>query len=116
MAARDRISDGKYVVFKVDDFYCAVQGLFELWGKIEVGTIEDVVEQFVVQDATVIRDQDMLSATTLDAYADACLLVSDLLSGMDAAKDKVNDMMDRADFFKARAERARQSSIKKLPD
>lgn len=117
--ARDRIGDGKYVVFKVDEFYdfCVLiwnHAIDQMQDKVRDESIEDMAEPLVVMDATVLRDQDILTAPALNSYADAALTVYDLLDGMGYAL--ISHLHDRADFFRARAMRAQQHPNRKLPD
>lgn len=128
------IGDGKYVVFKVEDFFTmmGMLGLPPAWGEDGDGNtiggeldcavlaerITDVAKRHEVGDATVIRDQDVLSASTLDAYSDAALIVADILvMSQKGLKGKVVDgLLARAEFFRARAQRARECPNKKIPD
>src|SRR5215213_2608297 len=91
-----QLGDGKYVVFKVEDFY-AMMGKLALppvWGRdLDTGkvigenvdcsvlaeNITRVAKEHEVPDATVLRDQDILTAPALNSYADAALTVADLL-------------------------------------
>lgn len=113
--ARSRISDGKYVVFKVEEFY---QFCAQLWDKAfnqENTVIEDVAEPFVVPDATVLRDQDILTAPALNSYADAALTVHDILEGH-SPRQFLDSLQERAEFFRARAMRAQLATNRRLPD
>jgi hypothetical protein len=121
LKARDSISDGKYVVFKVNDFYSFCQ---ELWNSaFEDGTTTTPTIEYmalanqVLTDTTVIRDQDILSATVLDAYADAAMLAADVIGHLDGTiNPTVSILQERAEFFRARAERARNADFHKIPD
>lgn len=120
MRAREEISDGKYVAFKVDDFYKFCVQFHKAWsepGPTDV-RIEDIAAPFVILDHTVIRDQDMMAASTLDSYADACLLVSEIIgqAGLPESPQMVDHLVRQSEFFRGRALRARSSETKKIPD
>lgn len=126
-----QIGDGKYVVFKVGDFY-QMMGRLALppaWGvddsgKVVVGDIDcavlaeeitKVAKEMEVPDATVLRDQDILTAPALSSYADAALTVHDILEGH-SPQSFLDSLQKRAEFFRARAMRAQLATNRRLPD
>ncbi len=113
--ARSRVSDGKYVVFKIEDFYQFCTQLWDKAFKQENTVIEDVAEPFIVPDATVLRDQDILTAPALNSYADAALTVHDILEGH-SPQAFLDSLHKRAEFFRARAMRAQLATNRRLPD
>lgn len=125
-----QIGDGKYVVFKVEDFY-TMMGRLALppaWGvddnndviganldcAVLAEEITRVAKELEVPDATVLRDQDLLTAPALNAYADSALILHDLLAHY--RQGGFESLLDRCEFFRARAVRAQQHPNRKLPD
>lgn len=76
----------------------------------------DVVNRYAIPDATVIRDQDVFSASTLYAYSNSILSSVEVLEATGFYMDTINALRAKADFFAARAHRASQATNKKLPD
>lgn len=130
MAARDRISDGKYVVFKVEDFYEFARQMWENGWIHESIAVEDIAEPLVVMDATVLRDQDIFTPSALNAYADVILASIDIQVEVHAPpeanfnneeefsgwKKAIESLRTKAEFFKARALRASRADFRKVPD
>lgn len=105
------MEDEKFVVFKRDEF--------ESWASRAVPTfsMEVPVLPRGVDDAVVIRRQDMFAASALDTYADS-ISVAISVMGM-CSDDNVNGTVSRlqriADYFRAQAELARDTHGK-VPD
>lgn len=99
-------NDGKYVVFKLED-----------WERYDeyAGLPIDWIKGRALPDATVIRAQDKLSASTLNAYADAATLAGEVIEEAGGV-EMAQRLYERADFFRARAEWARNYPTKKFPD
>lgn len=116
MRQKDRIGDGKYVVFKVEEFYEFARELWNLGWDHDSSSVEEIAEPLVVMDATVLRDQDILTAPALNSYADAALTVADLLRHFHVNGEQYPTLIERADFFRARAMRAQQAPNRRLPD
>lgn len=105
------MDDEKFVVFKRDEF--------ERWASRAVHQLGlDVpLIPLAVDDAVVIRRQDMFAASALDTYADS-IAVAISVMGM-CSDDNVNGTVSRlqriADYFRAQAELARDTHGK-VPD
>lgn len=111
------MGDGKYVVFKL--------GEFNTWyNEVLKGTDVFLFEPPVaLDDATVIRAQDVFAAPALYAYANSILVALEamqaVVEGQLMGQGLVN-IVDRltavADYFHEAAVRAEQTDFKKLPD
>lgn len=106
--------DEKYIVFKREEWEKKMNALLlevpqEIVADVRAGAI---------QDATVIRCQDIFAAPALSAYADAItttLEITDLFP-REANGQVRAALLKSADFFRDRAEEARGWPSKKLPD
>jgi hypothetical protein len=95
------MEDSKYVVFKKSEF-------LEWLDKVEkFGTTVTPLD-----DATVIRGQDLFAAPALDVYS-ASIAIALKFSDMDETKRK--ELRITADYFHERAEESREIAFK-TPD
>lgn len=126
----------KYIVFKWSDFY-EMMGKLALppyFGQTSSGRkemagkhwdcapiaeeIDKTAKQYALDDAVVIRRQDVFAAPALEAYANAiqCLIEAIDLVPYDADLDKSKQSLrDIADYFHDQADRSYMIQ-RKLPD
>jgi len=100
----------KYVVFKREDWEQFCQGMGEDGVHYEGGAgiyITDLADR-KVEDATVLRDQDVFAGPALHSYAHSI--------GIAGALTNDPRLLSLADFFHTRALRADECPAKKLPD
>lgn len=97
----------KYIVFKREEF--------EEWVEDEIGLLEaDPPLPQEIEDAVVIRRQDMFAPSAFDAYAKA--VAAALLVPSAYANDKTTETLRRiADYFHQQAELA-WTTRRKIPD
>jgi len=119
------MKDDKYITFKRSEFY-QMMGELALppWqvGDDLLGSeadcapiakrIEEVAETICLQDATVIRGQDLFAAPALDAYA-AMIAIVMKFGGMTPETRK--ELQQAADYFHDRANESRDIAFK-TPD
>jgi len=93
----------KYVVFKKDDFDALMDESPEadFWG-------------CQLDDAVVIRLQDVFAQSALFAYASAIRTTIEILEAM--GMDAPAQMSETADYFMRMGEKAGKHPIKKVPD
>lgn len=105
-------TESKYIVFKREDF-------FNVLGRstngelkpLELFKIEDINE---LDDAVVIRTQDVFAAPALDTYSNS---ISVALTVMSYTQGNPNPELSKiADYFHERAVEAWERQDKKLPD
>lgn len=103
----------KYVVFKREDV--------ESWGH-ELATKTNLLEK-VVEDAVVIRRQDVFAPPALDAYANLITAAISIfvdsggfVPGADPEPESVKRLREIADYFHEQSEQAYADSSRKLPD
>lgn len=128
------IGDGKYVAFKLEDFY-EMMGQLALppaWGSDESGAviggnldcavlaerITEVAKMYEVPDGTVLRAQDIFTAPALFSYVNAIRVALELLGATHKGlrTQEVERLEELADFFFGRAVMAQESTVKKIPD
>jgi hypothetical protein len=121
MVARETISDGKYVVFKVDDFYQFVINLWNThWSKDgDQTTVEEAAKPYVVMDGVVIRRQDVFAAPALYAYSNAILVAIEVMKSLDLQYGEMDEVIDhlmaKSDYFAMQAELSADTP-RKVPD
>jgi hypothetical protein len=115
------VEDTKYIVFKRHEFY-------ELMGKLQLPPgnenfssdedcaplakrILDECEGTALQDATVIRGQDLFAANALDVYANSIGITMQVMDN----RTKREALSKVADYFHQRAQQAHMIGYK-LPD
>lgn len=108
------LSDGKYVVFKVEQFEEMIRRVIESDVEgAEEEEIEGVINSYAIADSTVIRAQDIFSAPALYAYATAVSVAKMMMDGAHPYYPSLNRLEE---FFLERAEEAQKFGGKKLPD
>lgn len=112
--------DSKFIVFKRSDFN---DMLTLAHGQLTVTGATKVLEEGAVDDAVVIRRQDVFAPPALDAYANAIMAaveisleVSGHVGGIDEDPEPVKRLREIADYFHAQAEEAYANSQRKVPD
>ena len=99
----------KYVVFKSEDF--------DDWCR---GVADSDLDDLIIEDAVVIRLQDMFAAPALYSYANTIRTVTELLEKSSPLVPSSAAILDRlhgiADYFIGRALVADMMPTKKLPD
>lgn len=117
-SARYRISDGKYVVFKVENFYKFCNEYFRSIITNTTVTVEPIAEPLVVKDGTVIRAQDVFSAPALHAYANSILVALEMVKVVEGGSPTplTARLQAVADYFHGQAVKAEITDYKKLPD
>jgi len=117
------IGDVKYVTFKANDFAQLLNKLNSLiesgWAH-DGGEINKWVEDILVDDAVVIRRQDVFSPPAFDAYANSIMVTIEALNARGITHEGNNpSMVDRlgsiADYFHAQADMAWDTD-RKIPD
>ena len=119
----DEIRDEKYIVFKRDDW--------EAFLGEDLPAVEDLSVPEPIEDAVVIRRQDLFAASALDAYSDSIGVSIDVAESLRSrilaaakgrAPDEVRHLDDALkrlrgirDYFKAQADQARADGGK-IPD
>lgn len=109
-------SDNKYIVFKLEDFERNAPAIVKYSNLIES----------IVEDAVVIRRQDLFSPPALDAYANAIMATVEVLRGAwpendftsvngEEAQRTIVRLIDISDYFHEQAVLAWESK-RKLPD
>lgn len=104
------MTDEKYIVFKRKDF----QEFWERIGGSGAKGIDGVWENAPdpLQDATVIRGQDLFAAPALDSYANSIGVFVSLADPGDPRRDYLQSV---ADYFHRRADESRGIAFK-TPD
>lgn len=103
--------DSKYIVFKRED-----------WEQLQEESPECDSEQFILEDAVVIRLQDIFAESALFAYAAAIRTSIEILEETlkDANRPDTDPMIERltgiADYFMRQGEAASKHSHRKVPD
>lgn len=90
------MGDNKYIVFKREEFMAE-------------GTAAEV------EDAVVIRRQDIFAPPALDAYANAIAVVIEMSKGSSIDGHSIKTLQDIADYFADQAAKA-WTEQRKLPD
>jgi len=106
------MKDQKYVVFKREEFAKCMAALL-----VEVDpTIPADIASRSLNDAVVIRRQDIFAPPALDAYANAILVVVEglKLTGL-VTPGLLSDLTQVADYFHQQAKLAWETN-RKLPD
>jgi hypothetical protein len=97
----------KYIVFKRED-----------WDQLQQESPECDPEEFILEDAVVIRLQDIFAESALFAYAasirTSCEILEVALGDVDQAL--VDNLNETADYFMACGEQASKSLKRKIPD
>lgn len=103
--------DGKYVVFKKEEFD-------QWWGQGSVGgTKHNVPAPEFLDDTVVIRLQDVFAGPALAAYANSISVAIEAMRMDQPFNQEVIDHLQRvADYFSEQAEEAFANLTKKLPD
>lgn len=114
--------DEKYVVFKREDFDSLVNEISFLCscGRGRTETIENVIAKSLIDDAVVIRRQDVFAPPAFDAYANSIMVTIEALKERGITHEGNNpSMVDRlgaiADYFHAQADMA-WDTHRKIPD
>ena len=109
-------ADPKYFVFKRSEFF-EMMGGFLPKGDVDCAPIaQDMVsaaELYRIDDAVVIRRQDIFAPPALDAYANSMRIV---LEGMDPGDMRRSNLQKVADYFAGEAAEAWLNHDRKLPD
>lgn len=99
--------DSKYVVFKKAD-----------WEALQEESPENDPEAFILEDAVVIRLQDIFAESALFAYAasirTSCEILESTIGDVDQAL--VDNLNEIADYFMRCGEMASKSLHRKIPD
>lgn len=103
-------TEGKYVVFKRDEFDLWAAGYLEYLE--ETGDGEALPRQ--LQDCVVIRHDDVFAPTAFYSYAGVVQGTIEVLNAT-ADTSNVEKLREIADFFTAQAERAELTPNKHLP-
>lgn len=104
-------SDGKYVVFKVDEWDATCQ-------RYEVAQ-RDELEDASLGDCVVIRHQDVFAGPGLAAYANAVQTFIEAVEQLGtpiAQESYLGTMRDLRDYFMTQAQAAFEYPHKKVPD
>lgn len=119
------LDDGseKYVVFKVHEFLNflnKVNSLIDNGWAHDGGEIHKWMEDILIDDAVVIRRQDVFSPPAFDAYANSIMVTIEALKARGITHEGNNpSMVDRlggiADYFHAQADMAWDTD-RKIPD
>ena len=110
--------DEKYVVFKADVIYDFVQEC----RKEPLEEIDEAIEAWKVDDAVVIRRQDVFSPPALDSYANSILAAVEVLQNSyegglpPDVYGTVRRLRGIADYFHNQARDAWAGTEKKVPD
>lgn len=126
------VDDGKYIVFKRNEFYemMGLLGLPPYYGTTESGhneiagktwdsapiaeKIQVMAESVALPDAVVIRRQDVFAAPALEAYANAILCAMALAKGSSLEGASIAGLQDIADYFHEQAEKS-YGEMRKVP-
>ena len=103
------VIDGKYVVFKIKDLE-DLQTHFRQ--NRNFGPHLAAIMEKQLDDATVIRGQDLLAAPLLDSYVGMLAII---IKGGNLPPDQQANLLQVSDYFHQRAEEARDLGYK-LPD
>lgn len=109
--------DDKYIVIKRSD-WAEVKELLP-----SATNVMDPLEQMAIEDAVVIRRQDVFAPPALDAYSSAIQTAIELMAAVlpmdsdatEALADQVKELRGIADYFHSQAQEAWLSS-RKIPD
>ena len=105
------MADGKYVVFKADDWGILCKMMKEHFPEEDFDNASTYIG--TVHDAVVIRRQDMFAPAALHVYASSISMAAQLLISSDA--DKAQSLQRIADYFHEQATEA-EAEAWKLPD
>ena len=117
------VENEKYVVFKAKEFVNFLNRTNSLidngWAH-DGGEIEKWLEEILIDDAVVIRRQDVFSPPAFDAYANSIMVTIEALKARGITHEGNNpSMVDRlgniADYFHAQADMAWDTD-RKIPD
>lgn len=117
------IGEEKYLVFKGDEFVKLLDktnSLIDSGWAYDGGDLSKWVEEILVEDAVVIRRQDVFSPPAFDAYANSIMVTIEALRARGITHEGNNpSMIDRlgaiADYFHAQADMAWDTD-RKIPD
>jgi capsular polysaccharide biosynthesis protein len=103
--------DNKYLVYHLEDMERFVYDLPAGWLNDDFHWIKPI------QDAVVLRRQDLFASVALRAYAGAVLNALDVLDqlGMPSVVIKKR-LLEIADYFNAQADMAERDNSRKVPD
>ena len=113
----------KYVVFKTGEFVNLLEktnSLIDGGWAYDGGDLNKWVEEIMIDDAVVIRRQDVFSPPAFDAYANSIMVTIEALKARGITHEGNNpSMVDRlgsiADYFHAQADMAWDTD-RKIPD
>lgn len=113
--------DEKYIVFKRVDFAMLMNELYS-WNNLAWigGEINKRLDEILIEDAVVIRRQDVFSPPALDMYANSILTAIDALQSYGIMRDgnnptAIDRLHDIAAYFHNQAEMA-WGTDRKIPD
>lgn len=103
----------KYVVFKVEQWARIRKEIIAL---MPAKVAHDIVlYPPLIEDAIVIRRQDVFSPPAFDAYANAIATAIEVAVSIGVPKERLNGLQDTADFFHEQASLAWDTD-RKIPD
>lgn len=100
------MGDGKYVVFKREEW----RQWIDEWPEVD-----PEAEPAALEDAVVIRRQDVFAPPALDAYANAIQTCVEVLCNGTSPSGRAADLQKIADYFHTQAQLA-WDTVRKLPD
>lgn len=108
------MNDEKYIVFKRKEFITKMNAL-----RLEVDqSIVSHIQSGAIDDAVVIRRQDVFAPPALDAYANSITIVIEVLKKSNpdiTTEGLIKGLRDAADYFHEQARESWQT-VRKLPD
>lgn len=117
------IGDEKYLTFKGREFAALmnrINSLIDTGWAYDGGDMNKWVDEIIIDDAVVIRRQDVFAPPAFDAYANSIMVTIEALKERGITHDGNNpSMIDRlgsiADYFHAQADMAWDTE-RKIPD
>ena len=115
------MGNSKYVVFKRENFDLWLAAMPEWGGVSRSPEAQDTVDMVMktvppeLEDAVVIRRQDVFAPPALDAYANAIQVVVEVLTNGTSPSGRSAELQKIADYFHTQAQLA-WDTVRKLPD